>query len=383
MKNKVILISSLFFPNIGGVENSIKEMAEVLKNKGIEFVVICSDRNYTNNNVLKTKECFSGGCIYRYSYPKTKVGFFMQYIYCARLVRKIYKDGDIVISRSYITSISARLAGVKKVAYIVPSVIFFQDMKWDNIKGLKKFTRYMVNSFFQTVAFFVSEIFVFSEIMSRQVKAASFMLKGASIVSPGVSRERFSAVSLEKKKEIKNGFGIDLDKKIILCIGRFSEVKQFELAIEAASFLPDTYQVLLVGKGKCEENYQKKIDRLRVENKVRIMGPTKTPQLFYQIADVFWMTSRYEAFGQVLLEATSCGVPIVAFSNKAGVNTSVEKIYGNFPTLASYCDSMLPSDLAECTQKAVASELNHIERQEFLKSYSWSALVERVTRGKV
>ena len=41
-------------------------------------------------------------------------------------------------------------------------------------------------------------------------------------------------------------------------------------------------------------------------------GPSRTPEQWYQAADLLLFPSRYEAFSRVTLEAAGCGLPIVA-----------------------------------------------------------------------
>ncbi len=49
-----------------------------------------------------------------------------------------------------------------------------------------------------------------------------------------------------------------------------------------------------------------------LEDAVVLCGFQKNPWKYIGRADVFALTSRYEGFGNVLVEAMACGVPIVA-----------------------------------------------------------------------
>lgn len=47
-------------------------------------------------------------------------------------------------------------------------------------------------------------------------------------------------------------------------------------------------------------------------------GPSPAPEDYYEVADAFLFTSRYEPFGLVLLEAVASGLPILAYPVEQG-----------------------------------------------------------------
>ena len=106
------------------------------------------------------------------------------------------------------------------------------------------------------------------------------------------------------------------DKKIVLSIGRLIPYKGFEYLIEAAKYLPEDYRVIIGGTGPLQEQLEKQIAALNLEDKVSLEGYIKDGGLgaYYGAADVFVMSStmKTEAFGIVQIEAMSCGLPVVS-----------------------------------------------------------------------
>lgn len=130
-----------------------------------------------------------------------------------------------------------------------------------------------------------------------------------------------------------------LDHKKILCVGRLTYQKGFDLLISAwakiAHQLPD-WKIIIVGSGEDEIMLKQIAKDLEVENLIIFAGQQKNMDSFYRQASFFCMSSRFEGLPMVLLEAQSYGLPIVAFdcdtgpseivNNKTGILVPVEDV---------------------------------------------------------
>lgn len=112
-----------------------------------------------------------------------------------------------------------------------------------------------------------------------------------------------------------------LDYKTILCVGRLTHQKGFDLLITAwtkvAEQRPD-WKIIIVGSGEDELMLQQMAKDLHVEDSIVFAGQQKNMDTFYRQASFFCLSSRFEGFGMVLLEAQSYGLPIVAFDCEIG-----------------------------------------------------------------
>src|SRR5262249_51213960 len=71
-------------------------------------------------------------------------------------------------------------------------------------------------------------------------------------------------------------------------------------------------RLFILGDGEHEGLVRDRIARLKLDDAVRMCGFKTNPWRYMAKADVFALTSRYEGFGNVLVEAMACGVPVVA-----------------------------------------------------------------------
>lgn len=86
-------------------------------------------------------------------------------------------------------------------------------------------------------------------------------------------------------------------------------------------------KLLIVGKGPSEMNIRMKIRELRIQKKIKLLGFTKNPYKQLKLADAFFFTSKYEGFGNVIIEAMSCSKPIISTNCKYGPSEIMRKKY--------------------------------------------------------
>jgi glycosyltransferase involved in cell wall biosynthesis len=104
----------------------------------------------------------------------------------------------------------------------------------------------------------------------------------------------------------------------IVSAGRLAEAKNYPLLIDAMALLRQrvpTARLFILGQGDQEAELRRQIAALGLSDAVRLCGFQRNPWKYIARADVFALTSRYEGFGNVLVEAMACGVPVVVTSS--------------------------------------------------------------------
>ena len=117
--------------------------------------------------------------------------------------------------------------------------------------------------------------------------------------------------------------------KRFLAVGRFSHKhKGFDLLIKAFNIFAKNnkeWHLDIVGEGPEEELYKSLIKENELDDRITIHPFTNNVQAFYSDAQVYVLSSRWEGFGLVLVEAMAHGLPVVS----SDLPTSIE-IMGDF-----------------------------------------------------
>lgn len=104
----------------------------------------------------------------------------------------------------------------------------------------------------------------------------------------------------------------------LLAVGSFTEQKGFDTLLKALSRLEDKYFLTVLGEGGLENHYKRLAHELGVTARVHFAGFKRNPYPYMKQADLFILSSRYEGFPNVVLEANACGTPVVAFDCPGG-----------------------------------------------------------------
>lgn len=101
---------------------------------------------------------------------------------------------------------------------------------------------------------------------------------------------------------------------VIVSVGRLNRQKGFDTLIGAFATLRARMpaRLLIIGEGPERASLQQLIGSLKLEDDVQLMGEDPNPYRFMSRAALFVLSSRYEGFPGVLVEAMACGAPVVS-----------------------------------------------------------------------
>lgn len=104
------------------------------------------------------------------------------------------------------------------------------------------------------------------------------------------------------------------DRPTIVTAGRLAEAKNLPLLVEALRRLRSrrVFRAWILGQGELEADLRARLAAASLEADVHLLGFQANPWKYMAAADVFVLTSRYEGFGNVLIEAMASGTPVVA-----------------------------------------------------------------------
>lgn len=114
--------------------------------------------------------------------------------------------------------------------------------------------------------------------------------------------------------------------KVAISAGRLESVKGYNRLIAAwvivAQKCPD-WQLEIWGEGSLRESLQRQIDALHLSSVVHLKGVSPSIGEVYSHSSFFVMSSLYEGFPLVLVEAMNCGLPCVSF-DITGANSIID-----------------------------------------------------------
>jgi len=386
----LLLLNNAYWPSIGGVENSLRHLAQVAQEEGWNVKLVVGDIGL--NSVR-------GGCasgevdgIHILQYPLKPIpyagplNFFLSAVAQIRLLRRLYKEhpGAIVISRFHLSTVAARCVGFRQIRYLVPGSVAVQYTAGMTRAQLARspllLLKRALHIALQRHALRLSTVYVFSNSMKRQcielLPASSASIR---LTKPGVDSLRFALTGDENMGAIRQELELPLNEKLVLFVGRFVPAKGVDVLIDAMTLLPDDVILILVGEGVSEADYRKQISMRGLEGRVHIRKPTKDVESYYKACDAFAMTSNYEPLGQTILEAMASGLPVVAFSRKAGVLTATEEL--GLDEFIEYANRYVAIDLAECIKAQLkrSKRQNQMGSERVLEKYSWPKLLDDLT----
>lgn len=121
-----------------------------------------------------------------------------------------------------------------------------------------------------------------------------------------------------------SGFSVN-KRAFILGVGRLDYVKGFDLLIDAYSRIATAdLDLLIVGDGKEYSNLKGQIEKLGMEDRIKLIGAKNNLQDYYQQAEIFVLPSRNEGYPNALIEAMSFGCACVAVDCDFGPSEIIE-----------------------------------------------------------
>jgi glycosyltransferase involved in cell wall biosynthesis len=114
---------------------------------------------------------------------------------------------------------------------------------------------------------------------------------------------------------------------LVISAGRLDYQKGYDYLIPAWSAVakkhPD-WHLNIYGEGALRDSIQKQIDELKLTNVITLCGRTSDISEKYAQHSIYVMSSRAEGLGLVLLEAASCGLPLIAYDCPSGPSEIIE-----------------------------------------------------------
>ena len=139
------------------------------------------------------------------------------------------------------------------------------------------------------------------------------------LLKKGVNHQRihtiYNFVNQKKGEAVTRSY----TNKLIVAVGRLHQNKAFDTLIRALSHCDNT-TLWIIGEGPERQALTQLIKKLKLTEKVSLLGWVNTPQDFVASADLCVCPSRHEPLGNVILEAWAQQKPILCTRNQGAVD---------------------------------------------------------------
>lgn len=194
--------------------------------------------------------------------------------------------------------------------------------------------------------------------------------KDISVVYNPVAIERVTSLSREK---IEYFFPGGEEHKLIVGVGRLVEQKRFSDLIEAFAQIRSrqSLRLAIIGEGPLRDALENKVRTLGLGSEVTFPGFLSNPFAVLNRADLFVLSSGWEGFGNVLVEAMAVGTPVVSTACPSGPDEILQN--GKWGRLVPVGD-------VEALANAMALTLDESENPD-VASRAFDFSVDRAVEG--
>lgn len=362
----VVHFGKYYFPDAGGIESVTLSLAKGAAKAGHHVSVICFEKTPANKN-----EVIDGVHVTRVPIARLLASQPLGFKYFLQCISAA-KTADIVHLHS------PNMLGALCALFIPLRTRLLVHWHSDVInKGLLgKLLRPLESALLRRA----NSIVATSQVYADASETLAPFKNKITVVPIGVPDAKHQGNSSQLPPALEGKIS---NRKIILSVGRLVPYKGFDIFIQAAQQLAKDSVVVIVGCGPLQEELHQAVELGGVKDRILLAGRLSDAALhaLFERATLYCLSSTYraEAFGVVLLEAMSYGLPIVATDipgsgvpwvnqhGTSGLNVPV----GDPVALAEACNQILASP-------ELRGRLSDGARQRFAADFTEEVAVKRM-----
>lgn len=234
----------------------------------------------------------------------------------------------------------------------------YMSIFW-KVLGITRDMIWVVRSGNNILAEASSKGFLFGYILKSLLKKAYIKADHIITLSNGAKSQILSRYSIKESKVSVIANPVDIDEitslskafikqpyKYILGVGRLAPQKNFKLLLEAyhQSIAPSKgIHLVILGVGSEHRNLMLRARALDLESLVHFEGFQSNPYSYMKNAEAFILSSQWEGFGHVLVEAMACECPVISTDCDFGPNEILDR--GRYGKLVVVNDMNLMSEV--------------------------------------
>ncbi|MCL2154840.1 MAG: glycosyltransferase [Leptospirales bacterium] len=291
----------------GGIQRVIQLLSEELSKRGKYEIYLG-----LFNNIKNIPFC---GEIIDIKAPTSK-NFFLLFLNIIKRIKRINKiikekDIDVIYASSLMPNLMALLS--KKIyKFKIPIIVSHHtslEKFAKTVGGISGLIEKRYNIKFKDTA---DKILCVSKGVENELADNGFDKDKLITIYNPVSIDKINSMSKEKING-EHEFIFDKKFKIIISVGRFVKAKNFPLLLESYMEINKNIksQLVIIGDGP----ERSKLEKLIIDNQqhdIYLLGWQENPFKYLKQSDLFVLSSNWEGFGNVIIEAMACGIPVIS-----------------------------------------------------------------------
>jgi len=349
---RIAQVTPRYYPNIGGVEKVVQKISEELVKKGHVVDVLTAD----GSGKIIPESDFNGVTVIRF--PPSGPFYHSSVLY--KYLIQHGKNYDLVHAHSFHTLLPLLCARAKeKDGFKLVLMGHYHG------KGRIPFTNFFLQA---GRSWFARNYQKADLVLCLTEYEKKLLINHFKIIEP-------------KIKIIPNGTAVDeihvavpfaKTGKILLNVSRLEKYKNIHLAIRAMPYLPEDYQLVVIGEGPYRKQLKKLAINLGVNGRVKFTGRLSNEEIYrwYKTCDLVLNLSDLEAFGLTVIEGLAAGKPVLV-NNRTALGELARRFEG---VTAVDARRVQPRELAG----AIVQRMGAWCQEADLDEYRWGGIVERL-----
>ena len=290
----IVMVVGLFHPLVGGAELVCQKLAQRFVAQGMSVTVLTS-----HCDGLPEYEVIDEIPVYRKMKGWHPFGLgYMFSVFC--FLMRYRRQYDIITCFGLFLFIPPAVL----MKYLFKKKVVVRPMCSGEFGDFAAIKPLKVKLFITAAAKLCDKIVYISQEIKKELKENSFPDDRLICIPNGVDVDRF----------VPSGRTVRSNGANICFVGRIERQKGLDHLLRAFSVMRTgigDVHLSIVGEGQQRESLEKLAHNLKLEERVTFTGPTRDVLAYYQAALVFVLPSLSEGMSSSLLEAMSCGLPVV------------------------------------------------------------------------
>ncbi|QJD87505.1 glycosyltransferase family 4 protein [Cohnella herbarum] len=312
---RLALFTDTYIPEVNGVAKTLERWIAYLRKQGIDCMVFAPSRPRREKTVSEAAERLVS--LPFFLYPECRLAVPRT----GSIERKLlsFKPTVIHVATPFGTGVAGRHLAIKHGIPLVAShhTHFVRYLPFYNLQWMGKLLWRYLHWFHRPCR----RIYVPSKSVLEECRADGW--GGLEIWSRGIDAERFHS-GIDREAFLRES-GVPSSRFIVLYAGRMAPEKQTEVAVRAVSeFVSRTgadAEFVVAGDGPAANEIKALTERTGVRSRFLGAVPQTSLQKWMAASDVLLFPSATETFGNVVLEAMACGLPVVGAAGGAVPDT--------------------------------------------------------------